>query len=67
MVLMFMIGIMDMFMSVHFAVVLMGMLVLIMGVTTHSDSPPDQIFYCKLYYILFSSANSEFEGMYLEK
>jgi len=48
-----MIGIMDMFMSVHFAVVLMGMLVLIMGVTTHSDSPPDQIFYCKLYYILF--------------
>ncbi len=48
-----MISIMDMFVGMHFAVVLVGMLVFIMGVTTHSNSPPDQIFYCKFYYILF--------------
>lgn len=53
MVIMFMISIMDMFVGMHFAVVLVGMLVFIMGVTTHSNSPPDQIFHCKFYYILF--------------
>lgn len=57
MMLMFVVSIMDMFMGVHFAVVLVGMIVLIMGVTTHLDSPPDEIFLfsnpCKFYYIYF--------------
>ncbi len=67
MVLMFVVGIMDMFVGVHFAIVLVRMIVLIMGVTTHLDSPPDEIFCCKFYYKLFSSASSEFRAMYLEK
>jgi hypothetical protein len=39
---------------VRFAVVHVGMLMFIIVVATHLDSPPINIHWCKLYYILFS-------------
>jgi len=53
-VLMFMISIMNMLVDVRFAVVHVGMLMFIIVVATHLDSPPINIFQRKFYYISFS-------------